>query len=147
MASQSIQIPSVCIPRVMYFITEDKFHEVFTDLFGPEHGMCDENGYGPSCLKRVDMVMREDTRTGEPYFLVFLHFNPVDRTPEVEYLVEKIKKGDEVKIEYDQPWFWKLRKNVGTRTTKNRPRIIADEEKPTATPPPTPEYNNQQESV
>ena len=117
------------------------------DLFGPEHGMCDENGYGPSCLSRVDMVMREDNRTGEPYFLVFLHFNPVDRTPEVEYLVEKINKGDEVKIEYDQPWFWKLRKNVGTRTTKKRPRIIADEEKSEVPSTPANESHSQEASV
>ena len=133
MDSQSIQLPSVCIPRVMYFMNEDKFHEVFTDLLGPEHGIRDENGYGPSCIEKVDMVMREDKRTGEPYFLVFLHFRLVDRTPESEYLADKINKDGEVKVQYDHPWFWKLRKNVGTRTEKKRPRIITDDAEETDT--------------
>ena len=74
---------------------------------------------GPSCIEKVDMVMREDKRTGEPYFLVFLHFRLVDRTPESEYLADKINKDGEVKVQYDHPWFWKLRKNVGTRTEKS----------------------------
>jgi len=127
MAAQSIQIPSICIPRAMFFITEERFHEVFTGMFGPEFGICDENGYGPSCLKKVDMVAREDRGTSEPYFLVFLHFHPVQRTPEAEYLVDRIEKGETVKVEYDHPWFWKVRKNTGSRKEVRRPRILIEE--------------------
>lgn len=124
------KIPSVCIPRVMYFIEERKFHDVFTQLFG--NATIDDDLDRPqSCVKRVDMLAREDRKTGEPYWLVFLHFHDVFRSQESDFFSEQINKNELVSIMYDQPWFWKVRKNEGRRVhTKkvSEPRIVFPEE-------------------
>ena len=124
----SIEIPSICIPRVMCFITEDKIRKVFEDLLGPP---VTANPEIRSCVDRVDMIIREDVRTREPYFLVFVHFHPIEHTQEAQYLSSQINKNQEVVVVYDNPWFWKLRKNEGTRRqaiVPNAPKMIIPEE-------------------
>lgn len=125
--SSTVQIPSVCLPRIFHKFDENYVEGVFCELFGPDID-------GNSCVKRVDMITRQDRNTGEPFSVVFVHFaESVLATECVMDFVKRINADDEVKIQYNPPWFWKVRKNKGgQKDLKNRtgPRIMSkrDEE-------------------
>ena len=107
---KTIQIPSLCIPRVYHKFDEAYIEQVFCQLFGLVQG-------NKTCIERIDLVNRTDRNTSEPFYVAFLHFNAsgVPRTTELETFVQRIEAGDEIKIEYSHPWFWKVRKNNAKR--------------------------------
>ena len=89
--------------------------------------------YGHSCVETVDMISRTDRNTGEPFHVVFVHFS--ENMYESEYLndfADRINKDEEVKIQYNPPWFWKVRKNKAAtrKEVRTGPRIMSrkDEE-------------------
>ena len=50
-------------------------------------------------------------------------------TKELVTFVQRIEAGDEVKIEYSHPWFWKVRKNNAKRRGRSAgPRMLLSEE-------------------
>ena len=131
----TINLPSICIPRVMYFVEEEMFHEVFTEIFGPNVECMDpETGYGESCVKRVDMVLREDHKTKEPFFLVFIHFNPVQLTPHSQYFAEEMDNGREIRLPYYKQYYWKVNKNTGSVKVPTTPTNTPEEQSPVLGP-------------
>jgi len=89
--------------------------------------------YGNSCVEKVDMITRSDRITGEPFYVVFVHFS--QEMCESEYLsdfTQRINNDEEVKIQYNPPWFWKVRKNkaASRKEVRTGPRIMSrkDEE-------------------
>ena len=121
---QSIEIPSICVPRVYINFDQAYVEAVFFQLFGP-------NLKNETCIERIDMIQRQDRNTQEPFYVVFVHFKKnMPRTKEIEIFVETIEKGEEVKISYKYPWFWKVRKNNGKRRgrVEGGPRMILNEE-------------------
>ena len=122
MASQMIQIPSICIPRVYYNYSEDYVARVFDELFGDDET-------GNSCVERIDMKLRQDKRTGEDFWMVFVHFSPqMARPRELEAFVERLEHGEPVKIQYRHPWFWKVSKNKSVKKPRQGPRILSVED-------------------
>ena len=127
MASNTmIAIPSLCLPRVYHKFDSNYVEGVFCELFGPD-------AYGNSCVENIDMISKTDRYTGEKFWLVFVHFS--DNMYHSEYLddfVQRINSNEEVKIQYNPPWFWKVRKNtsVKEKNTRTGPRIMSrkDEE-------------------
>lgn len=122
-----ITIPSVCLPRVYNKFDANYIEGIFCELFGP-------NMYGESCVEQIDMITRTDRNTGENFHVVFVHFS--EHMYYSEYLsdfVTRIEKDEEIKIQYNPPWFWKVRKNTATKhknSGRNGPRIMSrrDEE-------------------
>lgn len=117
-----IQIPSICIPRV--YINYDEYYvaRVFDELFG-------EDDNGKSCVERIDMKERQDKNTGEDFWMVFVHFSPqMARTRELEAFVERLEQGEQVKIQYRHPWFWKVSKNKSVKKPRQGPRILSVED-------------------
>ena len=120
---KTIQIPSLCIPRVYHKFDEAYIEQVFCQLFGLVEGK--------SCIERIDLVSRVDRVTSEPFYVAFLHFTGagVPSTKELVTFVQRIEAGDEVKIEYSHPWFWKVRKNKAKRRGRAAgPRMLLSEE-------------------
>ena len=120
---KTIQIPSLCIPRVYHKFDEAYIEQVFCQLFGLVEGK--------SCIERIDLVSRVDRVTSEPFYVAFLHFTGagVPSTKELVTFVQRIEAGDEVKIEYSHPWFWKVRKNNAKRRGRSAgPRMLLSEE-------------------
>ena len=101
--------PSLCIPRVFSNITEDRVWNVLDEL---ELGDVD----------RIDMVERE-TREGELYQRVFIHFKSWSSS--AENVRERLVNGEEIKIVYDDPWFWKV-----SASRSKRPRAQTDRRPP-----------------
>ena len=108
---KTMSIPSLCIPRVYHKFDEAYIEQVFCQLFGTHRGR--------SCVERIDLINRQDRNTGEPFHVAFIHFveSGVAETKELKAFVERIEAGNEVKIEYSHPWFWKVRKNQAKRRT------------------------------
>ena len=131
MASNApIVIPSLCLPRIYHKFDEHYIEQVFNRMFGM-------GADGKSCIEHSDFVGRDDRNTGEPFWLVFVHFTPagVEFSPETEDFVRRINEGREVNIQYCYPktWFWKARKNKAvTKKVEQeepaRPRIMPIEE-------------------
>ena len=129
----SIVLPSLCLPRIYHKFDEAYVEQVFNHMFGTDTD-------GKSCIKQIDLVGRDDRRTGEAFWLVFIHFSNagVKRSAETEDFVRRINEGREVNIQYCYPktWYWKARKNnTSAKKTEQeevpRPRImpVEDQEK------------------
>ena len=87
--------PSICVPRIYMNITKERVYDVFADLFGHQ------------AIERVDMIERTN-KEGESYKRAFVHFKAWPRTPQSTEVRLKLLNGDEVKIVYDQPWYWRI---------------------------------------
>ena len=93
--------PSIRIPRVFPNITEDRIRGVFEDL-----------DWGT--ISKIDMVARTN-KHGEDYNLVFVHFE--SWSDGTEAVREALANDKEVKITYDDPWFWRITINKGHKRT------------------------------
>ena len=86
--------PSLCIPRVFNNITESKILQVF-----------DELGLGK--ISGVDIKERRNEK-GEPVKRVYVHFEKWFWNESAQSARRKLISGKEIKIVYDNPWFWKV---------------------------------------
>ena len=108
----SVSEPSICIPRVFENIEKKVIWGVFTNLFGSES------------IDRIDIVYKNDSR-GEKFKRVFVHFKAWPSTYESQLVRRKLIEGKEVKIVYDEPWYWKC---TASRIEKpaTRERIVRE---------------------
>lgn len=86
--------PSICIPRVFTSTTRRDIYDVIEKL---KLGAVD----------RIDLVPKMNDR-GEQYNKVFIHFKVWNTKDETAIATRaKLLKGEEIKIVYRDPWFWK----------------------------------------
>ena len=98
-------------------------------------------------INRVDIIERTNEK-GEKYKRVFVHFDYWFETEDAQTAKTRLLEGKEIKIVYDDPWFWKVSANkvnsaaAGTRTKQKinlgekppaQPRILFEEETQTQT--------------
>ena len=85
--------PSICIPRVFKSVTRKELYDVIerVDL---------------GAVDRIDMVPKVNVH-GESYNKVFIHFKKWNRNPLAQAARAKLLQGEEIKIVYSEPWFWK----------------------------------------
>ena len=86
--------PSLCIPRVFNNITETRIRQVFDDL-------------GLGKISRVDVKERKNEK-GESFKRVYVHFDKWFWNEDAQAARRKLVSGKEIKIVYDNPWFWKV---------------------------------------
>ncbi len=104
--------PSLCIPRVFSNITEGLVEQVMDQL---ELGTID----------RIDMVERE-SYNGDLYQRVFIHFKEWNGMhTEGGRVRQRLLDGEEIKIVYDDPWFWKV-----SASRSRRPRAQKEYQRP-----------------
>lgn len=104
-------VPSMCIPRVFPNIDERRIRRVFDDL-------------GMGEIERVDIV-RKQTEKGENFNRVFLHFKRWATGGNADIARERLLNGKEIKIVYDDPWFWKVSASRATEHNNNNRRPAA----------------------
>ena len=86
--------PSICIPRVFKSTTRRDIYNVMERL-------------ALGAVDRIDMVAKTNVR-GECYNKVFIHFKAWNKkNPTVQATRDKLLKGEEIKIVYNEPWYWK----------------------------------------
>ena len=89
-----INVPSLCIPRVFVNIDEKRIRRIFDEL-----NMGD--------ILRIDVVSKT-TEKGEKFNRVFIHFKQWFSNKNSDTARERLLNGKEIKIIYDDPWFWKV---------------------------------------
>tara|TARA_B100001758_G_scaffold171495_2_gene148464 strand:+ start:55771 stop:56202 length:432 start_codon:yes stop_codon:yes gene_type:complete len=98
-------IPSICIPRAHISVTENLVEQTFDYMFGV------------GTVRDTDMLLREDYKTGELFWLIFVHFNAYVPSKDAANIVScinnfkaRILNGEQVRVEYDGVHFWKVYK-------------------------------------
>lgn len=86
--------PSLCIPRVFNNITEVRIRKVFDDL-------------GLGKVSRIDIKDRKN-ENGDSFKRVYVHFDKWFWNENAQAARRKLVSGKEIKIVYDNPWFWKV---------------------------------------
>ena len=90
----SSNVPSLCIPRVFLNIDEKRIRRIFDALSIGE-------------IQRIDIVNKTNEK-GEKFKRVFIHFIRWFETENADIARERLNNGKEIKIIYDDPWFWKV---------------------------------------
>ena len=85
--------PSICIPRVFKNTTRKDLFVVLEKL-------------NIGAVDRIDMVPKTNERS-ETYYKVFIHFKQWHKNPMAQATRDKLLQGEEIKIVYNTPWFWK----------------------------------------
>lgn len=99
--------PSICIPRVFSNITRARVEAIFRNLdFGE--------------IEKVDMVQKTNAK-GEKYQRVFVHFKEWNDDEQTQQARQMLLSDQEVKVVYDDPWFWKLSASKSVRP-EDRPK-------------------------
>ena len=115
-----VSVPSLCIPRVFQNITKQRVAYVFKSL-----------GLGE--IDHIDMILKT-SENGDKFQRVFIHFKRWYTTDDAVRARERVLGGKEIKVIYDDPWFWKISANrythrsssgqASSRTPASRPRIV-----------------------
>jgi hypothetical protein len=95
--------PSLCIPRVFNNITEARIRQVFDDL-------------GLGKISRIDIKERKSEK-GDSFKRVYVHFDKWFWNEDAQAARRKLVSGKEIKIVYDNPWFWKVSASKWEPTT------------------------------
>lgn len=104
-------VPSLCIPRVFNNIGENRIRKVINEL-----KMGD--------IERIDIV-NKSTEKGEKFNRVFIHFKKWFNEGNAAVARERLINGKDIKIVYDDPWFWKV-----TAYVQPKPRSQYEPKKP-----------------
>jgi hypothetical protein len=87
-------LPSMCIPRVYPNISEGRIRKIFDEL-------------NIGVIERVDIVSK-NTEKGEKFNRVFIHMDRWFHNSNASVARERLLGGKDIKIIYDDPWFWKV---------------------------------------
>jgi hypothetical protein len=135
-------VPVLCIPRVYSNISESRIRRILNDL---DMGTIDH----------IDMVSKSNDK-GEKFNRVFIHYHHWNNSDNANNARERLLNGKEIKIIYDEPWFWKVSayresktKQVCDNTIGHKKKSVVsikfdsdEEEKPTRTNNDRPRYED-----
>ena len=98
MSAIPANVPSLCIPRVFANVTRERIAKVFEEL---DLGI----------IERIDLVSKIGRDNGDKFQRVFIHFRSWGGNSNAVKARERVLQGKEIKIIYDDPWFWKVSAN------------------------------------
>ena len=90
--------PTLCIPRVYIKINESQIRQIFEEL---DLGIID----------RIDIVTKYPINMdagGEKYSKIFIHFKKWFKNENATKARERLLLGNEIKVIYNPPFFWKV---------------------------------------
>jgi hypothetical protein len=108
--------PSICIPRTFPTIRGEQTKRAVFNTF---------KGLHIGHIERIDTVHKND-KNGERYCTVYIHMKWNMENKLARDTREKLLNGQDIKIVYDEPWFWKC-----TMSTLEKPETrFSEEHKP-----------------
>jgi hypothetical protein len=99
---------SLCIPRVFTNITENQIRSIFEEL-------------SLGVIRKIDIVSITSQK-GDNFNRVFIHFDKWFDNANANQTIERLQSGKDIKIMYEDPWFWKIslyRKKEETNNNNN----------------------------
>jgi hypothetical protein len=105
-------VPSLCIPRVYPNISEARIRKIFDEL-------------GMGLIERVDIISKT-TEKGERFNRVFIHMERWFQNSNASVARERLLGGKDIKIVYDDPWFWKVsafRSEGNHKNNRNKDKV------------------------
>jgi len=85
--------PSICIPRSHNNIMRETVKDNFEKIFGIDS------------VERIDIITQYNSNA--KYCKIFVHFRYWSNDPEIQAIRQRLLSGNNIKIVYDAPWFWK----------------------------------------
>ncbi len=113
-----MQFPSIFIPRVSCNNNEAYIESIFWHYFGGNE----------TPISRIDLIVKEDARSGQIYQIAFVHFKEVAETESIQSLASQLENGESVKFVHSYPWFWILRKNTSKPKVRGMPRVLTEKD-------------------
>lgn len=104
-------VPSMCIPRTFINITRNNVYKTINDL-------------NLGVIDHIDMVRRKNEK-GEDFQRVFIHFSKWHSNSVADKARTLLLSGKEVKVIYDDPWFWKISANRSSERPSQKPAYNA----------------------
>lgn len=101
-------VPSMCIPRTFINITRNHVYKTINDL-------------NLGVIDHIDLVRRKNEK-GEDFQRVFIHFSKWHSNSVANRARTLLLSGKEIKVIYDDPWFWKISAN---RSSERTPQKVA----------------------
>ena len=95
---QEFVVPSLCIPRTHANIRRERLFAVFRSL-------------GLGWIGRIDVVEKQDDKTGAPFVRVFIHFTKWFQNQKTRQFLDHLETQKSANIVYDEPWYWKVTKS------------------------------------
>jgi len=105
--------PSLCIPRVFSNISKERILRVFNEL---NLGKIDK-------IETTPVNSSQDTIDKKKFNRVFIHFSEWGTSENAIKARKRIINGDDIKIIYDDPWFWKVYANHSLTRVKSTPQL------------------------
>jgi hypothetical protein len=102
--NKDLECPSLCIPRVVAGVNKDQVLKIIQSLH-------------LGIIQRIDMIQKK-TEKGEMFSRVFIHFSKWNDSEVAAHAKERILSGKDIKVIYDDPWFWKISANRSTLSTQ-----------------------------
>lgn len=102
--NKDLECPSLCIPRVVAGVGKEQVLKIIQSLH-------------LGVIQRIDMIQKK-TEKGETFSRVFIHFSKWNESEVAIQAKERILSGKDIKVIYDEPWFWKISANRSTYTNK-----------------------------
>ena len=99
-------VPSMCIPRTFINITRNNVYKTINDL-------------NLGVIDHIDMVRRKNEK-GEDFQRVFIHFSKWHSNSVADRARTLLLSGKEVKVIYEDPWFWKISANRSSERTPHK---------------------------
>jgi hypothetical protein len=100
-------VPSMCIPRTFINITRSHVYKTINDL-------------NLGVIDHIDMVRRKNEK-GEDFQRVFIHFSKWHSNSVADRARILLLSGKEIKIIYEDPWFWKISANRSPERASQKP--------------------------
>jgi hypothetical protein len=110
---------TLCIPRTDIDISEPFVRNIFNNL-------------NIGIIGRIDLVKKQNEKGGY-YMRIFIHINKWYNTENAHIAKERLLNGKDIKIIYDDPWFWKI--------SVYKPPSHVSNSSSVCPPPPLPSYN------
>ena len=105
-SSKETACPSLCIPRVVAGVSKDQVLKIIQSLH-------------LGIIQRIDMIQKK-TEKGEVFSRVFIHFSKWNNSEVAVQAKERILSGKDIKVIYDDPWFWKISVNRSTLSVNKK---------------------------
>ena len=104
-------VPSMCIPRTFINITRNHVYKTINDL-------------NLGVIDHIDMVRRKNEK-GEDFQRVFIHFSKWHSNSVADRARTLLLSDKEIKVIYEDPWFWKISANRSPERASHKPAYNA----------------------